>query len=422
MEVQGITKGKTATSRRASVTITLGWERVYVFDVWIMDHNAGVDVVLGTDFMIPAGVRPDLFNATAKLPDEVMVPLIKTQNLIDETEGSHVVGGPTEVLQIPGREWRDFRLQRRQPPPTTHVVWIRRTEAFMPTITRFYKQRPARVRLTNLTDKLVSCPVHLPVVVWVPAGSLPRDVGYVRLDSAEYREWQVLALPTFGGGETRLHYPNWGILQRPPENSEDEMSSADDWSNDNDGSVVAMGDANLEETHNDNYQFETTSGKTSGEHTNRAESEDIDSDNSQTTGVECKDSTMSPLQVLENTLISVIRVLTTERNEASNTSADNPFEHLTAEIGLEDYAHELAFLPDLTEISATELDFSAPNVQNPELTTDQQRRLVGVLEKHRRIMISSGNAIPLPAYGVVCDINAQGHEPIKQRAQRIRSS
>ncbi|GMF38026.1 unnamed protein product [Phytophthora lilii] len=79
MELQGIMKGKTATSRRASVKITLGWERVYVFDVRIMDHNAGVDVVLGTDFMIPAGVRLDLFNATAKLPDEVKVPLIKTQ-------------------------------------------------------------------------------------------------------------------------------------------------------------------------------------------------------------------------------------------------------------------------------------------------------------------------------------------------------
>ncbi|GMF36222.1 unnamed protein product [Phytophthora lilii] len=88
MEVQGITKRKTATSRRASVKITLGWERVDVFDVWIMDHNAGVDVVLGTDFMIPGGVRLDLFNATAKLPDEVMVPLIKTQNMIDETGGT----------------------------------------------------------------------------------------------------------------------------------------------------------------------------------------------------------------------------------------------------------------------------------------------------------------------------------------------
>ncbi|GMF44324.1 unnamed protein product [Phytophthora lilii] len=351
MEVQGITKGKTATSRRASVTITLGWERVYVFDVWIMDHNAGVDVVLGTDFMIPAGVRLDLFDATAKLPDEVMVPLIKTQNMIDDTEGSHVVGGPTE--------------------------------------------RPARVRLTNLTDKLVSCPVHLPVVVWVPAGLLPRDVGYVRLDSAKYREWQVLAYEavrdkTLFRWEGEL-YDQWlarqpsavekpayttGFLQRPTDDSEDEMSSADDWGNDIDESVAATGDA-----------------KTSGEHTNRTEPEDIGGDNSQTTGIECK---VSPLQILENTFISVIRVLTTESNEANNSSADNSFEHLGAEIGLEDYAHELAFLPDLTETSATDLDFSAPNVQNAELTTDQQERLVGMSRGMSRL--SNG----LDAYR--CDI------------------
>ncbi|GMF52907.1 unnamed protein product [Phytophthora fragariaefolia] len=86
MEGQGITKGKTTTTRRASVKITFGWERVYVFELWIMDHNAGIDVVLGTDFMIPAGVRLDLFQANAKLPDEVMIPLIKTMSMLDEPE------------------------------------------------------------------------------------------------------------------------------------------------------------------------------------------------------------------------------------------------------------------------------------------------------------------------------------------------
>ncbi|KAE8952932.1 hypothetical protein PR001_g33091, partial [Phytophthora rubi] len=34
-------------------------------------------------------------------------------------------------------------------------------------------------------------------------------------------------------------------------------------------------------------------------------------------------------------------------------------------------------------------------------------------------MISSGNALPPPAYGVVCDIDVQGHAPIKQRARRV---
>ncbi|KAE9066908.1 hypothetical protein PF010_g27680 [Phytophthora fragariae] len=67
-----------------------------------MDHGAGVDVVLGTDFMIPAGVRLDMFYATARLPDEVSIPLIKTLNMQDDRrEGPHVNGGPTENLLVP---------------------------------------------------------------------------------------------------------------------------------------------------------------------------------------------------------------------------------------------------------------------------------------------------------------------------------
>ncbi|KAE9275812.1 hypothetical protein PR003_g29231, partial [Phytophthora rubi] len=219
IEVQGITKGKTATTRRASVKVTLGWERIYVFDVWIMDHNAGVDVVLGTDFMIPAGIRLYLFNATAKLPDEVMIPLIKTLNMIDEAEGSHVPSGPTEVLQIPGREWKEFRLPRRNPPWDTHVLWVRRTETFIPTVTRFKRGTPDRVRLTNIINRLASCPIHLPIVVWVPTGSLPKTEGYVQLDSAKYTEWQVLAYAavrdkTLFEWEAQL-YEEWLATQPP---------------------------------------------------------------------------------------------------------------------------------------------------------------------------------------------------------------
>ncbi|EGZ09339.1 hypothetical protein PHYSODRAFT_339685 [Phytophthora sojae] len=174
MEVQGITKGKATTTRRASVKTTLGWERVYVFETWIIDHNAGVNVVLGTDFMIPAGIRLDLFNAATKLPDEVTIPLIKTQNMVDEAEGVHVNGGPVDVLQIPGRDWKEFRLQRKRPSPTTHAPWIRRTNKLIPTVKRFHKGRPQRIRLTNIDTRLTICSAHTTFVVW-------------------YREWQVLA-------------------------------------------------------------------------------------------------------------------------------------------------------------------------------------------------------------------------------------
>ncbi|OWY93297.1 LOW QUALITY PROTEIN: Eukaryotic/viral aspartic protease [Phytophthora megakarya] len=82
LEVRGINPGVLETRRRALVKITLGWERVYEFEMWIMEHSAGVDVVLGTDFMIPAGVRLDLFHGTARLPEGV--PLVKSANTVDD--------------------------------------------------------------------------------------------------------------------------------------------------------------------------------------------------------------------------------------------------------------------------------------------------------------------------------------------------
>ncbi|GMF58924.1 unnamed protein product [Phytophthora fragariaefolia] len=57
------------------------------------------------------------------------------------------------------------------------------------------------------------------------------------------------------------------------------------------------------------------------------------------------------------------------------------------------YAHELAFLPDITDVIPTPPDYSTDNVV--------------------------GNALPPPAYGLVCDIDAQGHPPIRQRPLKL---
>ena len=55
----------------------------------------------------------------------------------------------------------------------------------------------------------------------------------------------------------------------------------------------------------------------------------------------------------------------------------------------------------------------------PAHTEAQIAQLVGMLQKHDWIMISSGNALPPPAYGIVCNIDAQGHDLIKERALRV---
>ncbi|OWZ10635.1 LOW QUALITY PROTEIN: hypothetical protein PHMEG_00016485 [Phytophthora megakarya] len=93
--------------------------------------------------------------------------------------------------------------------------------------------------------------------------------------------------------------------------------------------------------------------------------------------------------------------------------------HEPADAELTNYAQELAFLPDFSDHSSTELAFSAANVLNSALLVDDQAKLVNVLKTHRNIMIARGNALPPPAYGVVCDINVEDHAPIKQRARRI---
>uniref|UniRef100_M4C0Z0 Uncharacterized protein n=1 Tax=Hyaloperonospora arabidopsidis (strain Emoy2) TaxID=559515 RepID=M4C0Z0_HYAAE len=135
IDVQFIGKSKVFTTSRATVKINLEWEVVYEFEVRIMPHHAGVDLILGTDFMIPAGIRLDLFNATAKLPDEIAIPLLRSVREVDEsTHGDEVIGGPTESIDIESLLFEEFQLQSKQPEASIHELLIRRLPALVPTI------------------------------------------------------------------------------------------------------------------------------------------------------------------------------------------------------------------------------------------------------------------------------------------------
>ncbi|KAE9307953.1 hypothetical protein PF008_g21103 [Phytophthora fragariae] len=104
-------------------------------------------------------------------------------------------------------------------------------------------------------------------------------------------------------------------------------------------------------------------------------------------------------------------------NEDNATRRRGSWEHTPTRIQLDDFAHELAFLPDLTTDESTILDYEGGNFRSSTHSTEQYNRLVKVLRRHAKIMTSSGNALPPPAYGVVCDIDVQGHGPISQRAR-----
>ncbi|OWZ04091.1 hypothetical protein PHMEG_00024070 [Phytophthora megakarya] len=385
MDIQGISKEKATTTRRPTVKITLGWERVYVFDMWVIDHCAGVDVLLGTDFlMIPAGVRLDMFHSNAKLPDKVSIPLINTQAMKNEPETHYEFSGPSTTLNIPRREWTTFKVSKRRPSPKTHDVRIRRMESVVPTVTSYRKRCPYRVRLTNTTDHTVYYPAHFPILACVPLGHLPRDIGYVRLDSVKYTDWQEQWLATQPSAVARPEYTYpTSILQH----EENEAAS--------DNLHEARGDVQRKTTEeSDDNWVATTEVRVRTPDKDSSCSDDSSDDSVELNYFQAKTklNVRGDVTMLENSFISVVKAITTKGYESSED--DVIYVHEPADVELTDYAQELAFLPDFSDHSPTELVFSAANVLNSTLSVDDRAKLVNVLKTHRNIMIASGNVMP----------------------------
>ncbi|OWZ16172.1 LOW QUALITY PROTEIN: hypothetical protein PHMEG_00010071 [Phytophthora megakarya] len=71
------------------VTFTEEWE----IDMNVWFRYVGGDILLETNFGIPAGVRLDMFQSYVKLPDKVSIPLIQSQAMKNEP-------GCSPVLQV----------------------------------------------------------------------------------------------------------------------------------------------------------------------------------------------------------------------------------------------------------------------------------------------------------------------------------
>ncbi|OWZ03654.1 hypothetical protein PHMEG_00024573 [Phytophthora megakarya] len=368
-----------------------------------------------------------MFHSNAKLPDEVSIPLIKTQAMKDEPEVHYEVSGPSATMNIPRREWMPFKVSKKHPSPKTHgknrinsADWV----------TSYRKRWPYRVRLTNITDHTVYCPAHFPILAWVPLGHLPRDLGYVRLDLVKYTEWHVLAYAEARDKdlykkEEKL-YEQWLATQpsavaRPEYTyptsilQHEESETASD--NDMDGD---RGDAQRSTMEESADIWVANTGVTK-----RASDDDSSCSEGSSDGsleLEFPEATPDPnsgsdFMILVKSFISVVKAIATKGYEFAED--DVIYVHEPADVELTGYAQELAFLPEFSDHSSTELDFSAANVMNSTISVDDQAKLVNVLKTHKNIMITSGNALPPPAYGVVWDINVEDHAPIKQRARRI---
>ncbi|KAE9320087.1 hypothetical protein PR003_g17816 [Phytophthora rubi] len=312
------------------------------------------------------------------------------------------------------------------------------------------------------------------MLLWVPMGDLPRSDGYVRLSSGRYNDWQLLAYEgsrdkeifrregelyaqwlasqplavehpeyttptrilqrTGDDSSTQKEYVNstlhlergeesWSRRDQPPERG---VASDDEF--DQEPASTAMDPPNRDEaepgvseepdpTTGGACPPEGRSGPSVSPNDPSEDDPGPDDENMADSELKCR-SDESLVEILDRLYVSVATALSADTNN-EQTEEYSTAEHTANTINLEDYAHELAFLPDLAEALATELNYSATNVRHPELSLDPQEKVVRVLKEHEKIMISSGNTLPPPAYGVVCDIDVQEHPPIKQTARRM---
>ncbi|KAG2793909.1 hypothetical protein PC113_g19604 [Phytophthora cactorum] len=403
IDVQGIGNGALTTKRRVLVKVNLERRLVYEFEMWALPHNAGVVVVLGMDFMIPAGVRLDLYRSTAMLPGETTLTLLKSKKMETNPVG---------------------RREKNQSPAETHALWVRRTEKLILTLLSNHHGDLAKVRLTNVADRDTTCDVFTDFVVWVTHGDLSLEAGYVRQKSRRYQNWQVLVYKDLRDltllGLERECYERWAaaqpslvdqpvyttstdILRRRSDDlghgltlRDGRVEEASGTSDADDPSVTVgvgattevTGDASDGDDDGDDVSdtcnawdhteaatecFETCSsdvangsyvncdvsdpGKTDlgdmmvdSRVTSREQS--LSSDEDPRTQPKRREAAMMVLSMDQNavaeldaTFVSAMRVSVAKETQGP-AEGDATCEHPVADAGLEDYAHELAFLPD----------------------------------------------------------------------------
>ncbi|GMF33961.1 unnamed protein product [Phytophthora fragariaefolia] len=280
---------KVLTSSRTSVKVTFGWQVIYEFEVWIMSHHAGVDLILGTEFMIPAGIRLDWLNS-AKYSD---CQVLTYEAAMDK-----------DLLKNEQRLYPD-RLAS-QPPA------VERRQYAVP---KDVVKRSSR-RVENGEAEL-TCVQRHELLEPVAAATAAESAIDRKHDPVELKE----ALQAAKGLSAELSADSRKVYS--VREAIDILLSDEDEISD-----VALADDPEEDLR---LRFATA------------------------------------MATCEDDFITAVDNLATESAE---------FECPANKIDLEDYVHELAFLPDLTNSESTVLDYGGSNVECSAHTPRQREKLV----------------------------------------------
>ncbi|POM58112.1 Hypothetical protein PHPALM_37289 [Phytophthora palmivora] len=143
LECEGVGRSPYKIEGRTRLKITLAGSLVYFFDAWVGPPTGGQDIILGMDFMVPAGIRLDLADGTICLPDEVRLQMAGRRPLYgDKIE--HVCWKDYYWIDV----GRTAEIRLRGQTSNQYKLWVTRGDRWVPTIT----VGPGKTRYLQVTN------------------------------------------------------------------------------------------------------------------------------------------------------------------------------------------------------------------------------------------------------------------------------
>ncbi|OWY96639.1 LOW QUALITY PROTEIN: hypothetical protein PHMEG_00033048 [Phytophthora megakarya] len=186
--LNGIDGVKTKVTNKCRVKITLGHRVVYTLNVWVGNIGQGIDVLLGMNFMVAAGVRLCAHEVEVVLPDEKRILLVRGP------KRSHL--GRTVDVSIHESLWlapgdsKYIPIRTSEPDLESMDVWS--TGPLGNFVVFSAKRVPVAVRVVNISRKPAQVLPHTKVATLTDQDRLPLGTNFVRPGSYQYDEREFL--------------------------------------------------------------------------------------------------------------------------------------------------------------------------------------------------------------------------------------
>ncbi|KAH9118300.1 hypothetical protein LEN26_012203, partial [Aphanomyces euteiches] len=392
------------------IKLTIGRGLVYVFPIAVCDFgNTGFDAILGMDFLFRAGVMVDASRRELNLPEGEYVELHDQpvrysrgyMNYVRLNRDVNIPPGGSVVVPLP---------KLREGMPETLEYWVHRDVRWITTALNS-ENKPAAYKVTNVSERNVSLSAHTVVGAISAQGERPLDRPMVRTSSLRYRAWKAEALEGSYPDDYRARLDEAAA----------ELTDDGSWKGSRPPSPrhLLTADGELRET------CEVDDDRSEGDRRPSADQTAVDPGVSpcpmeagkpEIPAVFCYRAchfrdTLPPPSIL---LMDAVPDNLDQRRMAKEVVLREGIDLSTEEL-----EQQLAIFPEVPR-EAEPFDPDQLDVGEDELSDDEKEKMRVVLRKYRKFFIKSGNGLPPPAKGAVCDIDVGEAKPLAERARRIR--